>query len=310
VSTPLDPGRYGSAAAFHTALEARLRTAAHGDPRRLELMRTQFVIARLLTRLELTRPGIWVTKGGSSLLARLGAECRLSRDLDMAHGQLASNGATDLHAAAVLDGADWLRFHLHQSTPLRQNDIVGIRFRLSAAIGQREIVRFGVDVVEGDRIYSGQIERRTAYCPVPLVGAPTTDVLLYPVEDHIADKVAAMGTVHRHGNQTTVSTRYRDIADLALFATTLASDAAALHMALRVPYRHWAMAAFGQSGLRAPGPDWPQRYAATVRMDPDVARRWPTLDDALRAAKPLVDPVLRGHSTGTWDPVAFGWVTA
>jgi hypothetical protein len=61
VSSPLEPGRYGSAAAFHTALEIRLKAAAGGDPRRLELMRTQFVIARLLTRLELTQPGTWIT---------------------------------------------------------------------------------------------------------------------------------------------------------------------------------------------------------------------------------------------------------
>ncbi len=307
MSSPLDPGRYGSAAAFHAALETRLKGAASGDSRRLELMRTQFVIARLLTRLELARPGVWITKGGSSLLARLGGECRLSRDLDVAHGQSRNVGEADLRAAADLEAGDWLRFRVHQSVPLRQNEIVGVRFRLSVAVGQREIVRFGVDVVEGVAEYSGQVDRHAPYCPIPLVGVPIADVLLYPIEDHVADKVAAMGKIHRRGDQEVVSTRYRDIADLALFATTLPADASALHAALRVPYRHWAMTAFGESGLCPPGRDWPRRYAETVRMDPDVARRWPSLDEALRDAKALVDPVLRGLATGTWDPTVAAW---
>jgi hypothetical protein len=270
-------------------------------------MRTQFVIARLLTRLELSQPGRWITKGGSSLLARLGGDCRLSRDLDMTHGELRNAGVANLRAAADLEADDWLRFRVHQSVPLRQNEIVGVRLRLSAAVGQREIVRFGVDIVEDTAEYSGQVDRHAPYCPVTLVGAPTAEVLLYPIEDHIADKVAAMGKIHRHGDLELVSTRYRDVADLALFATTLPADATALYSALRMPYRHWAMTAFGESGLCPPGTDWPRRYAETVRMDPDVAQRWPSLDDALRDAKALVDPVLRGLAVGKWDPTVAAW---
>jgi hypothetical protein len=62
VISPLEPGRYSSAAAFRAALEARLRQAAGGEPRRLNLMRVQFAIGRLLVRLELTQPGEWIAK--------------------------------------------------------------------------------------------------------------------------------------------------------------------------------------------------------------------------------------------------------
>lgn len=77
--------------------------------------------------------------------------------------------------------------------------------------------------------------------------------------------------------------------------------------ALGVPARYWARDAFGQTGLRVPGPEWPYQSAAMARAEPYVVDRWPTVDAALAVAKPLVDPAIAGIARGTWDPVTATW---
>lgn len=304
--SPLDPASYQSPLAFRTALEARLREASGGDQRRLGVMRTQFAISRLLVRLQQAQPGEWVVKGGTSMLARLNGRCRLSRDLDLLYHDLARTGDDGLRCAVGHDPGDWLRFHIHDSRPLRQDELQGVRFRISAWIGPKELVRFGVDIVDESAL-AGRLEWRAPYSPVTLGGAPDTEVALYPVEDHIADKISAMGKVRRHGNTVVTSTRYRDLADLALLATTGSAEATSLLAALAVPARRWAQDAFGETGLRLPGPEWPDRYAAMVGAEPYVVDRWPTAGAALAVAKPMVDPALAGTARGSWDPVAVAW---
>ncbi|MGH3682171.1 MAG: hypothetical protein ACRDT2_18195 [Natronosporangium sp.] len=110
--SPLEPHRYRDAGTFRTALEARLREAARGDTRSLNLLRLQFAVGRFLARLELAQPGQWVAKGGTSLLARFAGQCRLSRDLDVQGRQVREAGYASLVAAAAIDAGDWLRYRV------------------------------------------------------------------------------------------------------------------------------------------------------------------------------------------------------
>lgn len=304
--SPLEPRRYPSAAAFHAGLEARLRQASNGDPRRLNLMRVQFAIARLLVRLELAQPGEWVAKGGTSLLARLDGQCRLSRDLDIQRRPPHQVGNSSLDVAVAVDAGDWMNYRVDRVIPLRQAESVGVKARVAAILDHRDIAKFDVDIVDED-IPVGGLSRRQPYVPLPIAGVPTPDILLYPVEDHVADKLSAMGRVRRYGGNVIASTRYRDLADLALLAASVPMEAASLLTALAVPTRHWARDAFGETGLRLPGPEWPTQYAAMIRAEPYVADRWSTADAALAVAKPLVDPALLGTASGRWDPTSATW---
>lgn len=306
MTNDLEPARYTTAGAFHTALEARLRELAGRDPHRLASMRAQVAISRLLVRLSLTQPGEWITKGGTCLLARLGELCRLSRDLNLARREMTRSAADAIRQAADLDADDWLTYRCEGSRALRQADMEGVRLRIKASIGSKEYVRFGIDIVD-ELDLSGRLERREPYSPLTLVGAPSAQILLYPVEDHIADKLSAMGKLREHAGGLITSTRYRDLADLALIAAGIPAESLALLGALDAPARHWARDAFGATGLRAPGPEWPQRYGLEARTEPYVRERWPTLDRALAAARPLVDPALNGSARGTWDPVTATW---
>jgi hypothetical protein len=64
--------RPGSAAAFRTALEARLQ-AEQGDGVGISRLRKRVVFERLLARLEAVAPEGWYLKGGFALELRLGA---------------------------------------------------------------------------------------------------------------------------------------------------------------------------------------------------------------------------------------------
>lgn len=304
---PLEPGDYESPAAFYAALEARLREASGGDADRWGLMRTQIAISRLLIRLQSTQPGQWIAKGGTSMLARLDGRCRLSRDLDLQYRDVVRAGDEGLRRAADFDARDWLRYRVEGVRPLQQAEFQGVRYRMSAWIGVKQLTRFGVDIVDEAEL-SGRLELRQPYSPITIIGAPAPEVPLYPVEDHVADKVAAMGKVRRYGDAVVTSTRYRDLADLALLAASVKMEAVSLRTALAAPARRWAREAFGEAGLRLPGPEWPDRYAAAVRAEPYVVDRWPTADVALAVAKPLVDPALAGDARGTWDPVSATWL--
>jgi hypothetical protein len=152
-------------------------------------------------------------------------------------------------------------------SPLRQEEIVGLKARIVATLDHREVALFDVDMVEEDPP-AGGLNRRPPYIPFQLAGVPTPAVLLYPVEDHLADKLSAMGKTWSRGDGTVMtSTRYRDLADLALLAASAPVAAAPLLAALEGP----------------------------------------TAEVALAVAKPLVNPALAGTARGTWDPVAASW---
>lgn len=211
-----------------------------------------------------------------------------------------------LAEAAAMEAGDWLRYRVERTSPLRQAEVVGLKSRVIATLDRRELTQFDVDMVD-DEAPAGRLHRCRPFLPLAVAGAPDPEIHLYPVEDHLADKLSAMGKVRRYGEVVVTSTRYRDLADLALFATSTPVAAGPLLAALDVPARHWAREAFGETGLRVPGPEWPDRYAETVRSEPFVVARWPTVADALAAAKPLTDPALAGTARGGWDPTDAAW---
>ncbi len=199
LSSPSVP--YASAAAFRAALRARLSAAAkacggHG----LDELQRQFAYDRLLAR-AFTGPDSqrWVLKGAGALLARL-PQARHSRDLDLAFLVLDNERDDDLDEAVESlreavdrDLGDHFRFEVVRGSPL-QEAANGRRLHLVAYLGTR-YAAFHVDVVVG-----------TAMTGVPELAAPLTSVdipglvrptyRLFPLADHIADKLCAIIEVH------------------------------------------------------------------------------------------------------------------
>jgi len=252
----------------------------------------------------------WVLKGAGALLARL-PEARHSRDIDLAFTartgappdetqHAVDDAVSSLKAAIDTDLGDFFRFEIQRTSPL-QEAAKGRRIHLVAYLGAR-YATFHDDVVVGTA-KTGNPQAGPPLTPLRIPGLVRPDYRLFPLPDHIADKLCAIIEIHDHGDGDTVSTRVKDLVDLALIATTQQIDAAALTLAVRVGTAH--------RGLPAPAhfavPDlelWRHGYPARAR---EAATKVPDFDTAVRIVAALLDPVLDGTALGTWNPDTIGW---
>src|SRR5262249_9017131 len=142
-----------------------------------------------------------------------------------------------LRAAAERPGvADSLTFTLadHPDHPEIDGDGVvyrGARFRAQAYFaGKRYGASFGVDVAVADPM-TGPPEYLPAPSLLDIAGEPATQVPLYPVVTHVAEKVHAYTLPRGRTNF-----RLKDLIDLALIAGELRVDGVKLREALETTF--------------------------------------------------------------------------
>ena len=244
--------RYGSAAAFRQALEARLRTVSRDQGTSLARLRKAVASDRLLARLVAAAPGRWVLKGGLALDYRFGAAARPTRDVDLAMpaGEEAATG--DLLAAAALDLGNFFAFTLERTARLDQLlEGSAVRHRVRVDLAGRRFEDFVIDV---------GFDLPPGLAPEDLVGpdllgfagiGPVVAPAL-PLALQVAEKVHAYSRVYGAGGIG--STRVKDLVDLALIATAARLDAAAIRRAIAET--------FGRRGRR----DVPRPSSPAVRL--------------------------------------------
>jgi hypothetical protein len=287
------------------AIDDRLRHFLHGRPgSQLSDLQRQFAYDRLLTRAFFAEPDRWVLKGATAMLARLGGRARHTLDVDL----YSSRGDLDeaeeaLNIAAAIDLSDYFRFALSPGRRILQGQNAR-RIATEAYLGVTAYARFHVDLVTGLEL-RGAPEEVAPLVPIDVPDLIRTSYSAWPVAAHIADKVCAMIESHpRQGGEAVPSTRYRDLADLVLFAHAVSIDAKELGDVLA--------AEAARRGLRLPealpnpeGPGWRSGYARVAREAPDLEEV--DLDAALRTTRRFVDPVLSYAAAGAWDPRTLEW---
>jgi hypothetical protein len=298
--------RYVDPAALRQAVNARLRVLVGEDPQlQLTDLQRQFAYDRFLTRVFLGPDRErWVLKGAAALLARLHARARHTLDLDLYREESGLDEAeAALRAAAALDVGDFFRFTLSPGRPVTQTGVVR-RVPVVAYLGATEFASFHVDVIVGIEM-TGEPDDGPPLVATEPLGLKTVHYRIYPLADHVADKIVAF--LQRHpgvGGVGQGSTRYRDLADLAVIAHREAIAAADLRVAL--------MSEVGRRGLSLPATlpvpttgAWRAGYARVARDVPDLAER--DLDSALSTVRAFIDPILQGTAVGTWNPLATQW---
>jgi hypothetical protein len=302
---------YESPQALRQALAAHARQAARDTDASSSDLVMRFYLVRLLARVFQANPDAWLLKGGQALLVRY-PDARHSRDIDLCGTSTTTtldDAVATLIRAAELDLDDYLRF-IVDTREDRADGNGTSRVKFKVQLGGRPInTPVSVDVVT-NRVPLGQPTHKQLESSVPLdwpTGYPV--VTLYPVVDHVADKVCAMYEMHGT-DHTTPSTRYRDLVDLLLIAHREPLDGPLLRLAIRTEVgRRRARGTVLElpSTFTIPGTNWPAGYRATAAKVAGLAE-YRTIEQAAALAHTLLDPLLEaGDPPQQWNPRQLRW---
>lgn len=266
---------------------------------------TRWYHQRLLARVLIQDPRGWLLKGGQALLVRFDHTARHSRDID-----LYRPSAHDLDEAvyALVTGAetnldDHLRFEYRDRRTLVE-DAATTRVTFNVYLGVTPMAPIHVDLVVGLTPIGTPITRQLE--PAVPIDWPADwpSVRLYPLVDHLADKILAMYEVH--GPERAASSRFRDLVDIALIALRETVDGQQLRAAVRSEHdRRVAL------GTAVELPDtfvvpnrstWLSGYAREAARVPGL-EQYRTLDAAVALADVFLSPVLAANPTdlGHWQ---------
>ncbi len=300
----MNPGPYADPQALRSAIADRLRPLANERGIQLTNLQRQFAYDRLLCRVFTDEPGRWVLKGGTAMLARIGPEARHTRDIDLLsrEGSL-QEAERALHASTRLDLGDFFTFTLATGQHLTEG-VHALRVPVDAHLGLKRFAQFHVDLVT-ELTMTGSTDSVSELVPADIPGLKHATYVAYPLVDHIADKVCALHETHRRASGLREpSSRYRDLADLAVFAHTVEVDARDLKAALASEAARRAMALPGRITVPTDS-SWSRGYARMARDAPRLQER--NLEAALATVRLFIDPVLAGSAEGRWNHDRLRW---
>ncbi len=291
--------KYRTAAAFRTALEARLN-AEQRDGVGISRLRKRVVFERLLARLQAVAPDAWVLKGGFALELRLGGSARTTKDIDIDWNVDEQEAVELLQDAAALRLDDLFEFSVERSRV--DDDLLGggQRWTVTATLAGRDFERMAIDigfattpVLEPETVTSSHL--------LDFAGVEALCVPTLAIEQHVAEKLHAY-TRRYAGDKP--SSRVKDLVDLVVIAHTTPVDAEKLDRATDAIFERRATHPV-PAAVPAPPVDWApgwRRLVADMPVEGDVRA-------GHAAAAAFLDPVLSHDVTsGRWDPDSREWV--
>ncbi|WP_228688253.1 nucleotidyl transferase AbiEii/AbiGii toxin family protein [Amycolatopsis keratiniphila] len=253
----------------------------------------------------------WVLKGGQALLVRW-PSARYSTDIDLLSVENTTDAAVDaLKTAARLRLDDHIWFsHLgtsgqtHVERPTRKVSFMAM-FE-NAPLNHR--VR--VDVVTSGHLPRGPIITEPLEPPFTSDCAPWPEARMFPIEDHVAEKICAMYERHQVGGHP--STRYKDLVDLALFALNSPMPGKETHEILHdeiARRRGRGMVVVPPTRFEAPDPrSWKGGYRKAAQGVRALPAEFRTLEGVRDLADAFITPLLRTTPPpGWWAPGGRAW---
>jgi Nucleotidyl transferase AbiEii toxin, Type IV TA system len=287
---------YKTTAAFSAAITAHLKSASQTSGFTPTELRRQFAYDRLLQRIFAHEPYDWVLKGGGGMLARIPQAARHSMDLDMFYDGNLHEAMNQLRVLASQDAGDFFDFHLLTGRTIGER---GTQIAVNATLDNRTFERFSIDLVVVSNMTQDP-DTIQPLSPLSIEGLSRFPYRVYPVVDHLADKHAAILETHRG----VPSSRYRDLVDITIIATTQRIDSAPLRTAVisELAYRNISM----PETFTVPSTAWRNGYETLVKNLPRTNAP-ATLQDALAIAGALLNPILNGTADGQWNPDLCCW---
>ena len=297
--------------AFTSSLRARATNTSKttGIPTRELLER--YYHRRLLARVFHTDGEGWVLKGGQALLVRW-PKARYSTDVDLLH--TVEEATIDDAVAALITAVsteldDYLRFDHHDTSRESAGNRPSRKVRFRVMFGLRQLTMVSVDVVVAGLAPQGDLLVEQLVAPFTVDSSPWPMIRMWPLEDHVADKIAAM--YERHGERLRPSTRFKDLVDLMLIANNSTMDGAITHAALRTEVLRRQTAGTHlvlPDAFAVPDPAWSAGYRAEAAKAHELPDDLRTLDSATPLADAFITPLLGQEAPqGMWQCANRAW---
>lgn len=297
---------YPSPVAMWRASVDTARAVGRATGRRNTAVLREYLYGRVLDRVFADPDSPWVLKGGTALLVRA-TGARHSKDVDLLHrhGTL-EDAVVQLRTALALDRGDQLGFQVTRidTVGAGQQDVDGTRVWIEAYAGTKKVDAFHIDLVVGS-LMTVEPDEREAPSAINVLGLTVPTVRLYPVVDHVADKVCATEATYTSGLP---SSRARDLVDLVVIARTESVSLRALRAAIASERHHRGLPPRADFD---PPDGWDSRYPTLAKETAHCADL--PFQDAVRLVKDFLGPALvptDSSPTRTWAPGAAGWVPA
>lgn len=292
--------KYRDAMAFRQALQQRLKDRADGDGALLVRTRKRVAFDRLLARLLAVAREQWFLKGGFALDLRLATRARTTKDVDIEWGAEETELLDVLLDVTSHDAGDFFEFAIERAGEPEDRLGGSHRFRVSASLAGRPFESFLLDV--GFRSDDG-LEAETLRTDdfLGFAEIEPVEVQAVPLEVQVAEKLHAYTRVYEGGR---ISTRTKDLVDLALIAELSRLDATVLRREIDT--------IFELRGTHPPPaslPNPPTEWAVPFRRLAEEVGVPADLEAGHSDAATLLDPILRGEVVnGTWDSARRRWV--
>lgn len=252
----------------------------------------------------------WVLKGGSALIWR-DPSARATRDLDIYHSTARGidEALASLRAAVATTSLAPTDIELRirddeiemQATGTRQS--AAVRVHLYSAAGMELSQPVKIDLVTGCQV-TGSIDAEPHDGISTALRAEFPYIRLYPIVDHLADKVAATMQTYPSSQGSAPSTRVRDLVDIAHIAVTETIDGDELGIAINSERLERGLPAYAD-GFQCP-PNWENLYPKGARKRGSAPA---SFEEALQIATELIDPAIFGEASGmTWAHGRWGYI--
>lgn len=300
----MSPDAYRDATALWQAVTDRAKqTAKHSGEDPAASIRS-FVYGRFLARVFRDPDAPWVVKGGTAALVRV-HDARTTKDIDLL-GQLdgIDEAVEALKGLLAVDLHDHMRFQIaavESSLGGGQPQVDGRRIRIEPYVGASRKEPFTVDLVTGSLLTT---DPEPALLPVIEVPGFDSPVLrLYPLVDHIADKLCAIQAGYG-ADGSRPSSRVKDLADLVVFARREDVEGTALHTAILGEWDHRHLP--GRPAF-APPTAWARHYPKLARKTA-ACEGFTDFAVATELVGRFLGPALDGAAAGQmWSAEVAAW---
>lgn len=293
--------RYATPAAFHAAVENRLKQVAKDTGRPVNEVRRHYLTQRFIARVYAEDRPEWILLGGSALLARIPGG-RHSKDVDFVHPHDLTAAAGTLRDILTKTAPDPFTFDIADATPTDDNHLT---LKLTVRLGATTIDTFTVDITNRPGLES-LVE---TIQPEPVIVIDDVEdlppFLTIPLAHQVADKLCAMYEIHHHAGIKVPSSRYRDLVDLVIITTNRDTHLTANTTIAAVTTEQQRRAMTIPADLPTPSRQWATGYnRLAARLLPQHLNR---IAPALEHLRTFAQPVLNATATGTWQSATATW---